>query len=253
MKNSISSFSQKLYIVQATGHIMINLAAQIAIFFGILVALVHYYSQRVHKYHSYHNELLSFAAGISLTYLLLFLLPELYEGVAQLHKLLFLFVLFGAVLFHVVEKYIYQHKKSKQLIADLSAMHAISFFIYHFLMGVVIVNLLNRDFTLGLLFFIPILTYSAIGQVSLKEIHAKVTEKKMVRFFLAASTLIGIIEAIIIQINPKLFYALLGFVAGAMLYHIMRESIPSEKEGNALFFLLGSIIYTILIVIIWNI
>ena len=232
---------------------MITITTQIALLFGIAVAIVHYYSNLIQRYHKYHNELLSLAAGISLTYLLLFLLPELYEGVEQLHKLLFLFVLFGAVLFHVIEKYIYQHEKSRKLISDLSAVHAISFFIYHFLLGVVIVNLLNQNILLGALFFVPILTYSAVGQVSLKEIHAKVTEKKVVKMFLAMSTLIGIIEASIISIHDKLFYALLGFVAGAMLYHVMRESIPSEKEGSALFFLIGSIIYTTLIVLVWSI
>ncbi|MBT3582464.1 hypothetical protein HN924_01575 [Candidatus Woesearchaeota archaeon] len=232
---------------------MIESTAQVAIIFGLLAAVVHYFSDRIREYKKYHKELLSFAAGISLTYLLLFLLPELYEGVQELQKLLFLFVLFGAVMFHIVEKYIYQHKKKKKIIEDLSAVHAVSFFTYHFVIGVVIVNLLNRDALLGALFFIPIMTYTAIGQVSLKEIHAKVTEKKLVKLFLASSTLIGIIEAVFIQIHTKVFYALLGFVAGAMLYHVMRESIPSEKEGNALFFLIGAIFYTIIILLMWSI
>jgi zinc transporter ZupT len=232
---------------------MIELTSQVAIIFGLIVVVVHYFSDRIKEYKKYHKELLSFAAGISLTYLLLFLLPELYEGIKELQKFLFLFVLLGAVMFHVVEKYLYQHDKKKKLIADLSAVHAVSFFTYHFVIGVVTVNLLQQNYILGTLFFIPILTYTAVGQVSLKEIHAKVTEKKIVKLFLASSTLIGIIEAVFIQINAKVFYGLLGFVAGAMLYHVMRESIPSEKEGNALMFLLGAMIYTTLILLIWSI
>jgi hypothetical protein len=230
---------------------LINSTAQIAIFFGVVIAVVHYLSDRIHESKTFKNELLSLAAGISLTYLLLFLLPELYDGIEHLQKLLFLFVLFGAVLFHLVEKYIYQHEKKKRIIADLSAVHAVSFFLYHFVIGVVLVNILQRDLILGTLFLIPIISYTAVGQVSLKEIHAKVTEKQLVRIFLASSTLIGIIEAIFIQIQTRYFYALLGFVAGAMLYHVMRESIPNEKDGNALFFLLGAVLYTILIMFIW--
>jgi zinc transporter ZupT len=228
-----------------------EIIATLAIFFGVVIGVVHYLSDKIHESKTYKNELLSLAAGVSLTYLLLFLLPELYEGVQELQKLLFLFVLLGAVVFHLVEKYIYQHKKKKKIIADLSAVHAVSFFSYHFIIGVVLVNLLQRNIILGTLFFIPIISYTAVGQVSLKEIHAKVKEKILLKIFLAASTLIGVIEAVYIQIQPRYFYALLGFVAGAMLYHVMRESIPSEKEGNGLFFLLGAVIYTILIMFVW--
>ena len=232
---------------------VLTVAFQLAIMFGIIIGAIHFFSDKIIEIGKYRTKLLSFAAGISLTYLLLFLLPELYEGVQQLQKLLFLFVLFGAVLFHLVEKYIYQHEKKTRIIQDLSAVHALSFFIYHFILGVVLVNLLNKNLILGSLFFIPIVTYTAVGQVSLKEIHAKVTEKQLVKIFLAESTLIGIIEAVIFQIPPKIFYALLGFVAGAMLYHVMRESVPNEREGNALFFLAGAVFYTIIILIIWSI
>ena len=232
---------------------MLSSIAYIAIFFGLVAGIVHYFSDKIHTYQRYKPELLSFAAGISLTYLLLFLLPELYGGIEHLQKLLFLFVLFGAVLFHLVEKYIYQHDKKKKILRDLSVVHAVSFFGYHFVIGVVLVNLLETNIVLGSLFLIPVLAYTAIGQVSLKEIHADVTEKELVKVFLAASTLIGIIEALIIKVQPKIFYALLGFVAGAMLYHVMRESIPNEKEGNAIAFLAGAVFYTIIILIMWSI
>jgi len=225
----------------------------LAIFFGIVIAIAHYFSDKIHESKRYKIEIMSLGAGISLAYLLLVLLPELYEGVQQMHKLLFLFVLFGALSFHLIEKYIYQHAMKKKLIAELSISHSISFFIYHFIIGVVLVSLLEKNIVYGILLFAPILSYTAVGQVSLKEIHAKVTEKKAVKVFLSCSTLIGVVEALIIGITGTLFYALLGFVAGAMLYHVMRESIPSEKDGNPIFFLIGTLAYALLIMFIWSV
>ena len=225
----------------------------IAIIFGIIVALVHFSSDKIHKYKRYKNEIMSLAAGISLAYLLLFLLPELYRGVETIQKLLFVFVLIGALSFHLVEKYIYQHSKKNKIIEEISVFHSLSFFVYHFVIGVVLVNLLQTNILTGTLFLLPILSYIAVGQVSLKEIHAKVTEKLAVKVLLSFSTLIGIIEAIFLPLPTKVFYSLLGFIGGAMLYHVMRENIPAENGGDGLWFLLGAFLYTLLIMFIWSI
>ncbi len=225
----------------------------IGIVFGILVGFVHYFSNKVIAGKKYHTEIMSLAAGISLTYLLLFLLPELYEGIETLQKLLFLFVLFGALAFHMVEKYIYQHEKKNKIMRDLSIVHAVSFFTYHFIVGVVLVHLLQRNILTGVLFLLPILSFTAVGQVSLREIRGKLIEKNFIRIGLSAATLIGVIEAIYLPLPPAAFYSLMGFVAGAMLYQVMRENIPSEKYGNAMWFLMGAFIYAIIIMFIWTI
>ncbi len=232
---------------------MIHPILGIGIIFGILVGFVHFFSNKIRDGSKYKTEIMSFAAGISLTYLLLFLLPELYEGVQALQKLLFVFVLFGALAFHLVEKYIYQHEKKNKIMRDLSIVHALSFFTYHFIVGVVLVNLLQRNILTGVLFLLPILSFTAVGQVSLREIRGKLIEKNMVRLGLSAATLIGVIEAIYLPLPPTAFYSLMGFVAGAMLYQVMRENIPSERYGNAVWFLIGAFLYTLIIMFIWTI
>lgn len=196
---------------------------------------------------------MSLAAGISLAYLLLFLLPELYQGVQTIQKLLFVFVLIGALSFHIIEKYIYQHTKKERIMEELSVFHSFSFFVYHFVIGVVLVNLLRTDLLVGSLFLVPIISYIAVGQVSLKEIHAKVVEKNAVKVLLSISTLIGIIEALYFPLPANVFYSMLGFIGGAMLYHVMRENIPTESEGNGFWFLVGALLYTLLIMFIWSI
>jgi len=215
--------------------------------YGIFLGVAHFISDKIAANKGYKIEVRSLAAGLSLTYLLIYLLPEIYAGVAQLDRYIFLFVLLGAVSLHLVEKYLYQHKKSKKLLFDLRVVHALFFFVYHFVIGIVIVAINALDVAAGFLFFVPILFYTAVSQVSLHQLHANITEKLTVRLILSASTLFGIALATIFLVPELVHISLLAFVAGALLYNVMVEVIPRGKEGNMIYFIFGAIIYIVLI------
>ena len=85
----------------------------ISLFLGIALVIIHYYSELIHLHSTKRTttSFLSFAAGISVAYLFLYLLPELTAGIKHLDNLLFFFLLAGFTLFHLVEKYIYQHSQ----------------------------------------------------------------------------------------------------------------------------------------------
>lgn len=82
----------------------------ISLIFGLFLGTIHFYSERFEipegpgRY-----RIISFAAGISIAYLFLVLLPHIYEAAARLHNFIFTFLLLGFVLFHLVEKMIYKH------------------------------------------------------------------------------------------------------------------------------------------------
>tara|TARA_Y100000310_G_C20501764_1_gene724356 strand:- start:116 stop:799 length:684 start_codon:yes stop_codon:yes gene_type:complete len=215
--------------------------------YALILGVAHFISDKVAEHKYYKTEIRSFAAGLSITYLLLYLLPELYGGVVALERLLFLFVLLGATTFHLLEKYIYQHKKRNKLILELKVFHAVFFFIYHFLIGIVLVSINAINNIAGILFFIPILFYTLVSQVSLSNLHAHITEKIALRTLLSGSTLLGVILATLWIIPTNLYFSLLAFIAGALLYNVMVEVVPKEKEGNILFFLFGMIVYLIMI------
>jgi hypothetical protein len=48
-------------------------------------------------------------------------------------------------------------------------------------------------------------------------------------------------------IDPSTYFSLLGFVIGALTFTVTRHSIPERKEGKPLFFMIGAIIYSILL------
>jgi len=54
-------------------------------------------------------KFISFAAGVSVSYLFLILLPDIYRGAMNYNKQLFLSILLGFAVFHLIEKYIRQN------------------------------------------------------------------------------------------------------------------------------------------------
>jgi len=215
--------------------------------YAFVIGFAHYLSDSFTGRKKYQKEVRSFAAGLSIAYLLLYLFPELYTGVVEFHRSLFLFVLLGSMVFHLIEKYIYQHKRRNIRIFELRVMHAAAFFIYHIIIGIILVSINQIDPLGGILFFIPILFYTLVSQVSLSNLHNHVTEKLFLRLLLSSSTLVGVIIASMLLIPQTLHYSLLAFIAGALLYNVMVDVVPKEKEGDILFFIFGSISYIILI------
>lgn len=215
----------------------------VAIGLGVLMAVIHYYSETIClNCEPFLNKLLSLSAGVSLTYIFLHLFPLFSAATMQIHRALFLTVLLGFVIFHIVEKYIYQHTPSDKLMRELAIEDSIVSFIYHFVVGVILVNFLRLDTYAGVLFFIPALLYTGVSTLPVD-----ITQHKGIKLFLALSTMSGIVFALFIFIDPALFYALVGFIIGALLFTVTRHSIPKNRNGDISSFILGVIIYTILI------
>ena len=218
------------------------------IIYGIILGLTHYFSENVNKLYQEHREkIISFGAGISITYLVLLLIPELHANTEQQGKSIFLFLLLGFTLFHVIEKHIYQHNKKDIRLKESKGLHSISFFLYHLIIGIILVNLTKVDPRKGFLFFIPILFHTAVSNISLKEIHGKIREKSFIKFLLSTSTLLGVLIGVYVGISESISIILLGFVTGSLMYIITRDIIPPDNKGNPIYFVVGVIVYMLLI------
>jgi zinc transporter ZupT len=73
------------------------------------------------------------------------------------------------------------------------------------------------------------------------------------RILLSGSTLLGVLVAEIFVIPGIIYFILLSFVSGGLLHVAIREAIPHEKQSRPLYFLLGVVIYTALIIFLWGI
>ncbi|MEK6922541.1 MAG: hypothetical protein AABX08_01940 [Nanoarchaeota archaeon] len=221
-----------------------------ALVFGLVLCIAHYLSEDFH-YHKNKWKIISFGAGVMLSYLILDLFPRLYLGVSFLNNFIFLLVLLGFALLHLIEKYIYQHTAKNKKLKELRLTHSAIFFVYYAIIGIILKNITDASLVDGFLLFLPLVFHTTLGAASLNEIHHTIIKNKLVRLLLSSSPLIGVLIASFFSISPIVNHLLIAFISGVLLFIVIREVIPKESQGDPLDFLLGMIVYSILIVITW--
>ncbi len=220
----------------------------LAIILGLAMSLAHHFSyELVQKLRSHHSMLLSFSAGISTTYLFLELLPYFSEGAAELGRHMFVFILIGFVLIHLAEKFIYFHFYKNKLRRELALENAAVSFIYHFLIGMLLVGFARDNPYEALLFFIPVFLHTTFHAIPVI-----VSKSPIVRLVLASSTLLGVIFSLFILTEISLFtkFALIGLVTGIFIYTVTRHALPLGRKGAPAYFIMGLLSYVLFQVII---
>lgn len=223
-----------------------------AIFLSLILGAVHFWNEKLFfKREATKVRTMSFIAGASIAYLFLYLLPHLYKGVTHLEQWIFIFILLGFSLVHLLEKYLYQHAGGEERLLRLKEAHFFVFFLYYFIVGIILVESLKINFLVGLLFFIPIVFYAAVSRISFEEVHIHLGEQKFFRILLSLAALLGVLSAMVVLGQVFLYYLLLAFIVGAFLYIVIMDFIPKEAKGKPEYFLLGAGLYTLLISLTW--
>lgn len=223
--------------------------AYLPLLLGLLVGVIEYISRKLDIIHKpYAEKIISFSAGVSVTYLLLELLPLYTEAAFVISKLLFIAVLLGFIIHHLVEKEIYQHNRKHQLIKKLSLEENSFYFIYHIILGIVLVTFARQNIIQGLFFFASILAYTIVSNLP------SGSHKSNWRLLLlSSSTFLGTLIGIFLWVNIPLWleYSLVGLAAGVLLFTITRHHVPFGRKGSISYFVLGFLLFMILIMINW--
>ncbi|HLD81087.1 MAG TPA: hypothetical protein VJA40_03725, partial [archaeon] len=211
----------------------------LALVLAIALSVTHYFNAALRqRFKRYESDAASFAGGISIAYLFLQIMPELYAGYTVVSSYLFVFVLVGFTLMHLIEKQIQSHThRLEKRREELKELHSAYFFFYHFLVGVVLLRLVELNAVTGALFFVPVFLYTLASGVSLSEVHERVRGHAAARLLLSSSSLFGVFAAAVYKVPDVLFYALFSFVGGMFFYVVIREAVPSERKGHPNFFL----------------
>ncbi|PIN76668.1 hypothetical protein COV17_01630 [Candidatus Woesearchaeota archaeon CG10_big_fil_rev_8_21_14_0_10_36_11] len=218
---------------------------------ALLIGATYYLSNKFNfKKRSYHHKIVSFSAGVSITYVLLELFPAFTERVLFLNKYFFISVLVGFIAHHFIEKYIYQHIRKDELVKTLSLEDNVFSYAYHIILGILLVIFIKESITKGILFFIPVVSFTF---VSMLPTEPHVSTKKAI--ILASSTLIGTLFATFIWTSYQLWIEtlLIGIVLGILLYTVIRHHIPFGKKGRIGYFTIGFVLYSLLIIASWYI
>ena len=216
---------------------------------ALVISTVEFFSKRLNlKYKVYYKKIVSFAAGISITYILLELLPFFSENALRIDKFLYLSILIGFVGHHIIEKEIYSHNKSHELVKKLNLEEHTFYFVYHLILGIVFIQIIRQDLTEGLFYFVSILAYTMASNLPTKP-HK--SQKRMA--FLSSSTFIGAIIAtfLLTHIPEWIEFSLVGFIAGVLLFTVTRHHIPYGRFGHVGYFTIGFLIYSFFIIGKW--
>jgi len=219
---------------------------------GFIFSILHFFNEQWRMFFQKKIDIFaSFGAGIIISYIFIRYFYLFYIKIEKLNSLITIYILIGFAMFHLLEKYIYQHIAKEKLVYELKEVHSIIFFIFHFATGILLVELVKVNLFEGLLFVLPMLFITAYSRISMPILHEKIRKRILLKLFLALSTFFGILFDLVIRIKPELIYAIIGLVGGALIYLVMSYMIPREQKWCAKSFFLGLISYAILIFFVW--
>lgn len=216
--------------------------------YAAVLAIAHYIQPRIldpaRTRGVMHERIASFAAGFSVAFLFLWLLPESVDATPAVGSAVFLAMLAGFALLHLAEKFIYvhDHAKRRKLLRDLAIEHSIVFFIYYGLVGLAMVFLARRPSVSLTLFFIPILLHAFVSRAALGEVHGRVRENVLIGLLLASSPLLGVALGESSVIPLAAFDALYGLIVGSFFYIVIKDLLPERQHGLPLWFIIGAAI-----------
>lgn len=192
----------------------------------------------------WHARFLSFAAGISFAYVFIDLLPTLEKGQPILKKALdplipyldrhsYLIALIGFLFFYGL-----QGVKGSSIYASIAGFSLFNFFI-----GASLSDVNNPDIQPLLLFSIAIGLHYFIHDHNLREINEEFYDRTG-RWILVLALVLGWLTGFFFTIPVTIIDLVVAFVAGGVLLNVMRYELPKREPGTYKFFLLGSVLYT---------
>jgi hypothetical protein len=214
------------------------------------------------------RRVLSAAAGVSIAYVFVHMLPELNEAgrtfvEATAHRRLptpelrvYVSALFGFVLFYGLEHLVkWSRVTGRRNSTDYGSrdpvflLHIGGFALYGWLVSYLMVRSISER-------PIPILLYSlAMGLHFLAVDHALGREHGNLyarpgRQILAAAVLAGWLGGVLAEFHKPVVITLLGIVSGGVVMNSMIMELPSEKEGRFWAFCVGAGAYAMLLLLI---
>lgn len=223
----------------------------LGIYFAVILSIIHFISEYFANFTKRHIvKIMSLAAGILLSIIFIEMLPIFTNLIAETNPLLFIFPLMGFVAFHSIRAYNFKHiKTKKELKARFRKNHMIAFFIEHFILGFML-TLTFKTPLVSILLFLPFILLTVSSSVLLKIID-KTSKTAIPKLILGSSTVFGALVGTFVSFNTILFTAAFGYALGSLLYIVSRDIIPQEeKKENTIFFTIGLLLTTILLLTI---
>jgi hypothetical protein len=162
---------------------------------------------------------------------------------------LFLSIPVGFIIHHIIEKEIYQHSRKDELTKLLTLEENVFSFVYHLVIGIIIITFIKLSIIQGILFFIPMALYTFLSTLP-----TKTHPSRLKSLFLSSATMIGVVIGLLVGgfIPIWVQSTLIGLITGVLLFAVIRHHIPFGRKGHIGYFTVGFLLYSLLIVLSWN-
>lgn len=209
---------------------------------------------------------LSFSGGISVAYVFIHIFPELSDAQNEISKIenplvsfldyhIYLISLIGFILFYGLESAAKisraknnQFNNKDYAEGNVFLVHIITFAVYNFQIGYFLLHRETPGINSLIFYFIAMATHIVINDYALRN-HFKHLYLNSGRWVLSAAVILGWVSGIFFDVSKLVLDIMFAFIAGGMILNIIKEELPEERQSKFLGFATGSLVYSILLLI----
>lgn len=229
----------------------------------LVLSITHLWAGRLHFDNPRRRRSwLSFAGGVSVTYVFLDLLPELAEAqevlrerfaaIEFLEDHVYLVALVGLAGFYGIESFVRRRRRIESR-ADSSEsdavfwIHIASFSVYNALIGYLMVE--REPYQEHLPAFVVAMGFHfLVTDYGLRSHHDEIYDRRG-RWVLSAAIIIGTLFGIASQVSEAFVSVLAAFIAGGAILNVMKEELPKETTSRFRAFAMGVVIASVVLTI----
>ena len=208
----------------------------------------------------------SFAGGVSISYVFIEVFPELSHAqeelthssipfMAYLENHVYLLALLGLIVFYSLDIWAFhsKQKNQKERISNESDaivfwIRIIAFTLLNAIFGYLIQDLMDHSLLACVLFFLAASLHFFVIDHHLREHHQKSYDRQ-VRWILTAAIILGAIVGQTAHLNEAALSLIWSFLAGTVIFNILKHELPDEQKSCLGSFVGGVVLYTGLLLI----
>lgn len=191
---------------------------------------------------------LSIAGGASVAYIFLHLIPELIEASESFHLVehelsVFFIALAGLCFIYGMEKFAKEQNTGDSRIFWI---HIISYSMYNFIIGHLLITRTEEGLIPVLLFFIAMALHFIVDDYGLFY-HHRQKYLSTGRWLIAGAVWSGGITAMFSNVSDQVIYSGLAFISGGIIMNVLKEELPENRKSRYWAFLVGAGLYSTLL------
>lgn len=219
----------------------------------VIFALVHLLADRARNWNFLvQSRFLSFGSGIAISYVFVDLLPKLgasdlvvkkaFEGIFPfMERHAFVAALLGFLTFFVVQRTSLSTNKERAFVFSMA-----SYSLFNFFVGYAVVDKYDPEVQPLALFTLAMALHYFTNDYTLSESHGE-SYSRYGKWVLVASLFLGWLTGVAFTLPDAGVALISAFIGGGVIMNVIRHELPKDKPSSLPAFLLGALVYTVIL------